>query len=140
MKIVFAFDGSAPSKNALGLLQKHAKEINAKVYIATSLLGENVPAEVSSDIVGKDANAIKEAETRLEYAQKTLANAGIICETHLLIRGLEPGEDIVKFAKEMEADFIVVGIGRTSRVGKMFFGSTAQYIILEAHCAVITSK
>jgi nucleotide-binding universal stress UspA family protein len=140
MKLVFGYDGSASSKNALSLVQKHAEDIKAKVYIVTSLIGESAIAERPSDEVRREADLVKEAETRLEYAQKTLAKEGIICESHLLIRGLEPGEDIVKFAKEVAADFIVVGIGKTSRVGKMFFGSTAQYVILEAPCAVITTK
>jgi nucleotide-binding universal stress UspA family protein len=140
MKLVFGYDGSTSAKSALSLVQKHAQEIKAKVYIVTSLLGENVPPEASADNIGKNADAVKEAESRLEFAQKTLAKEGIICETHLLIRGLEPGEDIVKFAKEVDADFVVVGIGKTSRVGKMFTGSTAQYVILEAPCAVITTK
>lgn len=140
MKLVFAYDGSESSKNALALVQKHSKNINAKVYIITSLMAEHMPSEVPADKVGKDVDIVKEAESRLEFAQKTLVKEGISCQTHLLIRGLEPGEDIVKFAKEVDADFIIVGVGKTSRVGKMFFGSTAQYVILEAHCAVITTK
>jgi nucleotide-binding universal stress UspA family protein len=140
MKLVFGYDGSDSSKSALALVEKHAKEINAKVYIVTSLIGENIPPKAATDNVGKDADTVKEAEYRLEFAQKALAGKGIICETHLLIRGLEPGEDIVKFAKEVDADFVVVGVGKTSRVGKMFTGSTAQYVILEAPCAVITTK
>ena len=90
--------------------------------------------------LGEESGIAHKAKSSLESAQKALAKEGISSEIHLLIRGLEPGEDIVNFAKEIEADFIVVGIGRTSRVGKMFFGSNAQYVILEASCPVITVK
>ena len=48
--------------------------------------------------------------------------------------------DIVNFAKEVHADFIVVGIVKTSRVEKALMGSTAQNVILEAPCPVITVK
>jgi nucleotide-binding universal stress UspA family protein len=35
---------------------------------------------------------------------------------------------------------IVIGIVKKSKVGKLFFGSTAQYLILKAHCPVLTVK
>jgi nucleotide-binding universal stress UspA family protein len=130
MNLVFAFDGSDSSKRALGVTQKFAKEINAKVYIVTSLIGGS----------SSNADDIDKAETQLELAQKTLSEAGIICEKHLLVRGLEPGEDIIDFARDINADFIVIGIVKTSRVEKVIFGSTAQHVILAAPCPVITVK
>jgi nucleotide-binding universal stress UspA family protein len=53
---------------------------------------------------------------------------------------MPPGEDLVKYAKENQIDQIVVGIRRRSKVGKLVFGSTAQYVILEAPCPVLTVK
>jgi nucleotide-binding universal stress UspA family protein len=144
MKLVLGYNGSNSSKKALALVQKYAQNFNATVYILASLTGEKTPPEIASLVTSKAINeevdVVKEMESRLEFAQKTLAKEGIICETHMLIRGLEPGEDIVKFAKEVDADFIVMGIGKTSRVGKLFFGSNAQYTILEASCPVVTVK
>ena len=40
-------------------------------------------------------------------------------DTHLLIRGMSPGEDIVAFAKEQEVDSIIIGVKRRSKVGKV---------------------
>jgi nucleotide-binding universal stress UspA family protein len=141
MKLVVGYNGSNSSKKALAMVQKYAKDFNAKVHILTSLVGEQVPPEALTwRVVGQEADIIKEVESSLELAQKTLADKGISAEKHLLIRGLEPGEDIVQFAKDVDADFIVIGIGKTSRVGKLFFGSNAQYVILESSCPVITVK
>jgi nucleotide-binding universal stress UspA family protein len=56
----------------------------------------------------------------------------------LSVRGLEAGEDIVQMAEERKADEIIIGIQRKSKVGKLLFGSTAQYIILRAPCPVLT--
>ncbi|MEE8415892.1 MAG: universal stress protein [Desulfobacterales bacterium] len=57
-----------------------------------------------------------------------------------MIRGLSPGEDLVEFAEENEVEEIVIGIRKKSKVGKLVFGSTAQFIILTAGCPVVTVK
>jgi nucleotide-binding universal stress UspA family protein len=57
-----------------------------------------------------------------------------------LIRGREPGEDLVEFAAEHQAAEIIIGIRRRSKVGKLLFGSTAQFVILNAPCPVVTVK
>lgn len=46
----------------------------------------------------------------------------------------------MQFEKENEIDEIVIGVKRRSKVGKLLFGSNAQYIILQAHCPVVTVK
>ena len=129
-KIIVGYDGTNVARAALALAKEHAEAFKGKVYVVGSLLG------------GDDSSVddIKAAEANLEYAKTLFEQDEIPCETHLLIRGLIPGEDIVQFAKEIEADEIVVGIRRRSKVGKLMFGSTAQLVILEAPCPVVTVK
>ena len=130
MKILVGYDGTLTAKDALTLTKEHAKVFNAEVYVVTSLEGgEKTHME-----------EIEKAKSDLEYAEGFFRGDNVPCETHLLIRGLEPGEDIVTFAKEHEVDEIVVGVRKRSKVGKFLLGSTAQYVILEAHCAVVTIK
>jgi nucleotide-binding universal stress UspA family protein len=57
-----------------------------------------------------------------------------------LIRGLAPGEDIVEFAEENKSDEIVIGVKRRSKVSKLLLGSTAQFVILQATCPVVSVK
>ena len=64
----------------------------------------------------------------------------IECETKLSVCTLQPGEDVVQYAKTNNVDQIVVGVKRRSKVGKFVFGSNAQYVILEAPCPVLTVK
>jgi len=130
MKIMVCFDGSAPSKEATRLALEHAKAFNASVAI------------VSSMIKGTESERqdIEKAELDLEHEKKLIAEEGISCESHLLIRGLSAGEDLINFAEERKIDEIIIGIRRRSKVEKLVFGSTAQYDILKALCPVVTVK
>ena len=130
MKILVGYEGSNAAKDALMLSIKHAKAFDAKVHIVTSL----------SDGDGDDVKAIRRAEKELDDAKKHFDVAGVASESHLLIRGLSPGEDIVTFAGDNRIDGIVIGVKRRSRVGKALFGSNAQYVILNASCPVTTVR
>ncbi len=130
MRIMVGYDGSNAAKEALVLAKKHAKAFEAKVFVISSL------ERGSEDQLPK----IDQAERDLEYAKSFLEKDNIPCETHLLIRGLSPGEDLIQFANENEIDEIIVGVKRRSNVGKLVFGSNARYVIMEANCPVVTVK
>ncbi|MDM8540319.1 universal stress protein [Desulfococcaceae bacterium HSG7] len=130
MKIMVGYNGPQEAWDALKLAQKNAKAFDGHVYIVTSL----------KDVDADDKEKIEEAEENLEYAQNILKENEISCETHLLIRGMSPGEDLIKFVKDNKIDQVVIGVRKKSKVEKLVFGSTAQYVILNAPCPVITIK
>jgi len=129
-KIVVGYDGTETAKAALAVATAHAKAFNGKIFVVMSLVG--------GDDTGVEE--IKKGEDALEAAKSILEQEGIDGETHLLIRGVLPGEDIVQFAADNQADEIVVGVRKRSKVGKLMFGSTAQFVILEAPCPVVSVK
>lgn len=130
MKLVLAYDGSSASERALDFARKRCKLLSASLCVVSSLVGGNeTPAE-----------DIEEARQGLEHVGSILREEGIPHETHLLVRGLTPGEDIVQFAEDIAVDEIILGIRRKSRVGKLLFGSTVQYTILNAPCPVVTIR
>jgi len=51
---------------------------------------------------------------------------------------MTPGEQLVTFAKNEKVDQMYIGIKKRSKVGKLIFGSTAQFVILNAPCPVVT--
>ncbi len=128
MKILVGYDRTAEAGRALELAVRHAKVFGAKVCVLTS----------RSTGTDEELPDIKKDEERLKNAKKLLEEAGVDCETYLLIRGETPAEDIIDFAEKNEVDEIIVGIAKKSRVGKLIFGSNAQYVILHATCPVVT--
>ena len=130
MKFMVCYDESNVAADALKLAVQRAKAFNAKVYVVTSIKGgPEVPR-----------NVFVHAEEALNQVQDQVEDQGIECETRVSVRGLEPGEDLVQFAKDQKIEEIFVGVKRRSKVGKLVFGSTAQYVILEAPCPVHTVK
>ena len=130
MKILIGYDGSNSAKDALNLAKKHAQAFGAQVIVISSLTGGSVTHAVE----------VEHAEEDLKFAQSIFEADNIPCETKLLVRGMTPGEDLVKFANENDIDEIIIGIKRRSKVGKLLFGSNAQYIIIKAPCPVVTIK
>lgn len=130
MKILVGFDGSNVSKEAVSLAERHAATFKAELIIAHSMVG-------GPEVPRKDFQI---AENNLEHEKNRLLDNNIPCETILSVRGLQAGEDLVKLAEENSVDEIIIGVRRRSKVGKLLFGSTAQYVILTAPCPVISVK
>jgi nucleotide-binding universal stress UspA family protein len=130
MKIVVGYEKNNVSGKTMEMALKHAQAFDGEILLVTSMLGGDKP----------DKQDIIDVEKNLAQAKKYFNDAGVTCETHLLIRGFETGEDLVIFAKEQNAAEIIIGIKRRSKVGKFIFGSTAQIVILDAHCPVLTVK
>lgn len=130
MKILIGYKGINIGQDLLKLGAEHAKAFNATVLVVTSML----------EGTEKDQKKILEAENNLDQAQIFFKAQGIACEKHLLIRGMEAGEDIVAFANEKNVDEIIIGVKSRSNIGRLLFGSTAQTVILEADCPVVTVR
>ena len=140
MNIIVCYDGSSSAETVLAVAIKIGKALGAGIHLMTSILiKEEAPDkfEFIKDERTEKSELVKIAQDR---AQKLVEKEGLDCETHISDRGLEPGEDIVGYAKEINAGFIVVGIRHRSKVGKLLFGSTAQYVVLNAPCPVVTVK
>jgi len=131
MKIMVAYDDTNVSQEAALEARKHAGAFGAEVHLVTSISGGAEVPKKTFDHAESNLYRIKE---------KLFDPESIPCTIHLLFRGLTPGEDLVRYAQENETDVLVMGVKRRSKVGKLLFGSTAQYVILRAPCPVLTVK
>jgi len=130
MKILVGYDRSNPANDALKLAKDHAIAFDADVHVVTSMVGAN----------NNQYDDMQRAELGLDYAKALFEENNIKCETHLLVRGLSPGEDLIKFAEDNQINEIIVGVRRRSKVSKLFMGSTAQHVLINAPCPVVTIK
>ncbi len=130
MKILVGLDKTKIANEIIKLARKHAKAFNADVHIMISL--KQSPELKKSDIDNVD--------NELEKIVKSLKADGIKCETQAAVSVQSPGEDLVQFVTDNDIDEIIIGIRKKSRVGKLLFGSTAQHVILNAPCPVVSVK
>ena len=130
MKILVGYDGSRAAENALKLARNHAIVFNADIYLITSL-------EQSHSLQKED---IEKAEDNLDDLKRHIGSNGIHCETDVVVSYLSAGEAMVQFIQENDIDEVFVGIKKKSKLDKLVFGSTAQYVILHAPCPVMLVK
>jgi nucleotide-binding universal stress UspA family protein len=129
-QFLVGYTGSRQSQAALTLAIEEARMHAAKLFVIYSQEGG---AAEKPDEMAK----IQEA---LQGARELLADADIAYEVSDSVRGLSPGEDLVRFAVDNQVDRIFVGVEKKSRTRKLILGSTAQYIILKAECPVVAAK
>jgi nucleotide-binding universal stress UspA family protein len=129
-KILVGYTNTPESKSAIDLAGRLAHFFNAHLIVLISM--EGGPHEKMKDV--------EKAQGFLDEALHVMTSKGIKCEVHQTARGLSPGEDLVAYAKENQVDLIAVGVEKKSRMQKLILGSTAQHIILKAHCPVLTVK
>ena len=130
MKILVGYKGSKVDEDVLKLAHKHGLAFKADIYIVTSL-------EQGATLKKED---IDKAESKLENLKKTFKTDNIACVTCASVSYESSGEDLVRFAKDNDIDEIIIGVRRRSKVGKLLFSSTAQFVILKAPCPVVAVK
>ena len=123
------YEDTDVGKAALRLAQKYAKEWQVAVDVISTFKREE-PLTTSE---------VKSMENEFQVQiREQFTNDNIPYHAHLLVDIYSPGEQLVKFSEGKDYEFIFIGISKRSKVGKLLFGSTAQYIILNAPFPVIT--
>lgn len=130
MKILAGFDGSNAAREAVAIAKRHAKRFNGEVFVVRFMRESH---ELHLDDMEK-------ADRELEDLKAGFEKENIPCEIRLKKTGLDAGEELVQFATQKGIDEIVIGVRKRSKVGKLLLGSTAQYVILQAPCPVVTVR
>lgn len=131
MKILVYCKNTEGNRKALDIAVKHAKAFNASVDLVYCL------SDGSETPIDAQENAEKQLNEHIESLFKP---QGIECKSKVIMTTLSHGEAIVRYAEQNKVDEIIMSIKQRSKVGKLFFGSSTQFIILEAPCQTVTIK
>jgi nucleotide-binding universal stress UspA family protein len=129
MKYLICYDGSAAAKKALLKACEQAEPAGAKLYVVKAIEREE-PL--------RHAFIVKSEEEMAAEVGALLEGKRVAYEPHLLVNSLTPAEQLVKFARAKKIELLYIGIRKRSKVGKLLFGSTAQFVILNAPCPVVS--
>lgn len=128
-KIIVATDYSPASQRALEYAASLARDRGATLLIVHVSELEEYPVGELFDEEPRSSESELE-----ELLAVTIPDPRIRCE-HRLLHGA-PAEQIVKAAREEDAELIVLGSHGHSAVGKLLVGSVAEAVIRQAHCTV----
>jgi nucleotide-binding universal stress UspA family protein len=128
--IVVGYVPKAEGRAALRRAAEEARLRNARLVVVNSHRG-------GREFDTEDA---LQTEAQLEEVKSELRSAGVEHEVRQLVRGMDPADDLVNVAEEVDAEFIVIGLRRRSPVGKLILGSNAQRVLLDAPCPVLAVK
>ncbi|MBA2738311.1 MAG: universal stress protein [Nocardioidaceae bacterium] len=125
--------GYVPKAEGQAALRRAAEE---------ALLRQSRLVVVNSHRGGReyDRDDAARGEQDLEDIRDQLTEAGVDHEIRQLVRGMDPADDLIQVAHDVNADFIVIGLRRRSPVGKLILGSNAQRILLDSPCPVLAVK
>jgi nucleotide-binding universal stress UspA family protein len=140
-KIVFATDFSESSVNALRYAVDLAKQYGARLYFLHVLYdvaktsGWYVP-HVSMDEMYKDMEKSAREELEKLFVDEMRGYEDI---ERIVLKGT-PHEEIVTYAEEQNIDLVVIGTHGRKGIDRMIFGSTAEQVIRNAPCPVLSVR
>jgi len=135
--ILVPLDGSKNSIRGLDEAILLARECHATI---TAVFAKHYPTAFVLHPVGfLDINFKKVAKKIFDAAKTRAAKRGILLK-YKIIRGSDPGYDIVRYSNRHKFDMIVVGARGMGIVKEVFFGSVSNYIVHKASMPVLVVK
>jgi len=142
-KMLVCLDGSSLAEQVLPYATEVAQRFGSRIVLlqvihlpasfaaAAAQGGEKILAEEAGRLAG-------EARAYLEGVAASLRGKGLEVEAAAL-EGT-PSETIVTYARENEVDLIAIGTHGRKSLGRLIFGSVADYVLKHSSIPVLTVK
>ena len=137
-KFIVAYDGSADSKKALALATDLAKACMAKILLVS--VSSNAPTAVAEgmDYGWVTIDSEKFYTGKAEAGKKYCEEKGI--EVHTEVLQGSPAEEIIKYAKQENADMIIAGTRGLGGFARLLLGSVAHQLVAYSDIPVLIVK
>ncbi len=129
-RILLGYDGSEGAKRALEVAVDMAKRYSAELHVISVA---RIPEYF--ELREETERAKRYYEDVLRYAKEFAGKMGVEVEGHLEFG--KPSEEIVRKAKEIGADLIVLGVKTKHPFDRRILGGTGDKVVDYAHCSVL---
>lgn len=138
-KIIFASDGSDNAHRAGLAAIELAQDLSLKSIIVIHI-AISPPAQSRMIKADFDAHTLLEEDAKeiMKQTFEEIDKAGLSAEVHVAIG--DPADEIVKIAKNEDADLLVIGSRGLGSITGVLIGSVSQKIVHEASCPVMIVK
>ena len=136
MKILVPVDGSAYSLKAVETACDLAKA-QAPASVVLTAVAIQIPELEYGVYIAEKMKA--QAEIALAKA-KDVAQAKDVTAEVILATGPSPADEIVRVAKDQQADLVVIGSRGLAGKTRSFLGSTASQVVTYSPCSVLVVK
>jgi nucleotide-binding universal stress UspA family protein len=144
--IVCALDFSDCSMHALNYAMSLAQEADARLTVVHVIeLPPDVPREVHEPELAGPRNlreylALAEEDRRARLKDAIPDSVRAYCAVDTVLTTGKPYREVLRVASEQKGDLIVIGIHGRGAADLLFFGSTAQHVVRQATCPVLTLR
>jgi nucleotide-binding universal stress UspA family protein len=132
-RVLIAIDASPPSEWAIDVGGGFARTLDAHVMVLHVVEPPGGDLVYATDEPAEQRR--RDGTLMLERAQRALPSD--VDSDQMLVEG-DAGNEIVTAARVWEADLIVMGTRGRGRFAQLILGSTAEQVIREAPCPVLT--
>jgi nucleotide-binding universal stress UspA family protein len=142
-KIMIATDGSDMSKKAVKVgvdIAHHSRGSVAAVYVIDLSRLSHLPGYAMLPGLKEKISQLMKEEGRqaTQFAEDLASILNIPCRK-IVLQG-NPSQEILKSAREMEADLIVIGSRGRTGIEKFLLGSVAEKVVLQSTIPVLMIK
>ena len=134
-KILVALDGSKNSNRGLDMAIYLARQNDAKLTGIHVIY--KIPKEYR-ELEYPEKPLLVEADRVMEYAKKRSAQNGILFEKKVSFGDI--GKEIVKFAKSLNYDIVIIGARGQGVFKEMFLGSVSNYVVHKSKIPILLVK